>query len=168
MLILLFWLLSTLWIYHFHCYSLSFLLLYLSFNFDSLHRHPDSPHFSHFNPDSKHSHAESPAFTFHSLHSYPYSPHYRHSVPQLPISAFIDNLLSLSNWQEFFLKKIVTLVQKWTPLVLLIHNPRHQIIVCITYDVISDTTKNYLPYSTLSKKSITCEEQINMSCRSVT
>ena len=57
---LLFWLLSTLWIYHFHCYSVSFLSLYLSFHFDSQHRHPDSPHFSHFHPDSPHSHADSP------------------------------------------------------------------------------------------------------------
>ena len=56
---LLFWLLSTLWIYHFHCYSMPFLPLYLSFHIDSLHRYPDSPHFSHFHPDSSHSHADS-------------------------------------------------------------------------------------------------------------
>ena len=48
---LLLWLLSTLWIYHFYCFPISFLLLYLSFHLDSLHRHPDFPHFSHCHPD---------------------------------------------------------------------------------------------------------------------
>ena len=51
---LLLWLLSTLWIYHFHCFPISFLLLYLSsFHLDSLHRHPDFPHFLHFHTDSR-------------------------------------------------------------------------------------------------------------------
>ena len=45
--------LSTLWTYHFHCFSMSFLLLYLSFHLDSLHRHPDPWDFSHFHPDSR-------------------------------------------------------------------------------------------------------------------
>ena len=38
---LLLWRLSTVWIYHFYCFPFSFLLLYLSFHIDSLHRHPD-------------------------------------------------------------------------------------------------------------------------------
>ena len=50
---LLFWLLLTLWIYHFHCFPISFLLLYLSFHLDSLNRHPDFPRFSHFHTDSR-------------------------------------------------------------------------------------------------------------------
>ena len=44
---LLFLLLSTLWIYHFYCFPISFLLFYLSFHLDSVHHHPDFPHFSH-------------------------------------------------------------------------------------------------------------------------
>ena len=48
---LLLWLLSTLWIYHFYGRPILFLLLYLSFHLDSLHRHPDFPHFSHFYQD---------------------------------------------------------------------------------------------------------------------
>ena len=54
---LLFSLLSTLWIYHFHCFPISFLLLYLSFHLDSPHRHPNFPHFRIFtqipDPDFK-------------------------------------------------------------------------------------------------------------------
>ena len=45
-------LLSTLWIYYFHCFPISFLLLYLSFHLDPVRHHPDFPHFSHFHPDS--------------------------------------------------------------------------------------------------------------------
>ena len=45
---LLFVLLSTLWIYHFHCFPISFLLLYLSFHLDPVHRNPDFPLYSHF------------------------------------------------------------------------------------------------------------------------
>ena len=41
---LLLWFLSTLCVYPFHCFSMSFLLLYLSFHLDSLHHHPDSLH----------------------------------------------------------------------------------------------------------------------------
>ena len=37
--------LSTLWIYYFHCYRMSLLLLYLRFHMDSLHHHHDSPQF---------------------------------------------------------------------------------------------------------------------------
>ena len=57
-----FLLLSTLWIYHFHCFSILFLLLYYfytistiytSFHLDFLHRHPDFPHSPHFHPDSR-------------------------------------------------------------------------------------------------------------------
>ena len=50
---LLFWLLFTLWIYHFHCFPILFLLLYLSFHLDSLNCHPDFPRFSHFHTDSR-------------------------------------------------------------------------------------------------------------------
>ena len=50
---LLFWLLSILWFYHFHCFPISFLLLYLSFHLDSLHHHPDFPHFLQFHTDSR-------------------------------------------------------------------------------------------------------------------
>ena len=112
-LFLLFWLLSTLWIYHFHCYSVSFLLLYLSFHFDSQHRHPDSPHFSHFHPDSPHSHADSP-----NPHSLPIPripalipPHFPHSVPQFLILVFTHSLLSLK-FLRICLRKIVALIQK--------------------------------------------------------
>ena len=36
---------------HFYYFPISFLLLYLSSQLDSLHRHPDFPHFSHFHLD---------------------------------------------------------------------------------------------------------------------
>ena len=39
---LLFLLFPTLWIYHFHCFPISFVLLYLSFYLDSVHHHHDS------------------------------------------------------------------------------------------------------------------------------
>ena len=71
--LLLFWLLSTLWIYYLHCCSMSFLALYLSFHLDSLHLHPDS---LHSNTDSR---------------------HFTHSVPQFPILAFTDSLLGLQS-----------------------------------------------------------------------
>ena len=57
---LLFCLLFTLWIYRFHCYSMSFIPLCLCCHINSLHCQPDSPHFWHFNPDSPHSQADSP------------------------------------------------------------------------------------------------------------
>ena len=41
--VILFRLLSTLSIYHFYCFSISFPLLYLSFRLDSLHTHPLPP-----------------------------------------------------------------------------------------------------------------------------
>ena len=41
--------------YHFRCYSMLLLQLYLSFHLGSLHRHSDSPHFLYFHPDSPHS-----------------------------------------------------------------------------------------------------------------
>lgn len=44
---------------------------------------------------------------------------------------------------------------------LLLHNRRRQIIVCIIYDVIIAIIKNYLPYSTSSKKSLICEVLAN-------
>ena len=50
---LLFLILSTLWIYLFHCFRISFLLLYLNFHLDYLYRYPDFPHFLHFHPDSR-------------------------------------------------------------------------------------------------------------------
>ena len=68
---LLFWLFSAVWIYHFHCYSMSFLPLYLNFHLDFLHRHPDSPHFAYFYPDSLHSLADSPHPHSHPLLTLP-------------------------------------------------------------------------------------------------
>ena len=53
---LLFCLYSTLLIYHFHYYSMLFLLLYLCFPLASLHRHTKSGYFPHFHPDFPHSH----------------------------------------------------------------------------------------------------------------
>ena len=49
---LLFLVLSTLLIYYFHCFPISFLLLYLSFHLDSVHHNPDFLHFLHFHPDN--------------------------------------------------------------------------------------------------------------------
>ena len=87
---LLFWLLSDLWIYHFHCYSMLFLSLYLSFHLDSLHPNPDFPRFSHFHPHSPHS--------FFDSRTRISVPHFPHSVPQFPIWAFTDSLCSV--WQS--------------------------------------------------------------------
>ena len=81
---LLFWLLSTLSIYQFHCYSMSLLLLYLSFHLDSLHCHPDSPYFSHFNLESTHSQADSP---------HPHS----HFIPCIPILILHISLIAFRN-----------------------------------------------------------------------
>ena len=44
---------------------------------------------------------------------------------------------------------------------LLLHNPWHQIVAYITYDIISHITKNYLYYSASSKKYIICEGRAN-------
>ena len=68
---LLFWLLSTVWIYHFNSYSMSFLPLYLSFHLDSLRRHPDSPHFSHFHPDFRISLLNPPHLHIHLILAFP-------------------------------------------------------------------------------------------------
>ena len=54
---LLFLFLFTLWIYHFYCFPISFLLLYLSFHLDSVNHHSDFLHFSHFLPGSKNKHS---------------------------------------------------------------------------------------------------------------
>ena len=102
-----------------------------------------------------------PTFPSHFSHSHPYSPHFPHSVLQLPILAFTDSLLSLYSLRIYSMK-IVALVKKRS-LFLLLHNSHHQIIVSIIHDVISVITKNYLPYSASSKKSIICEVWANNS-----
>ena len=68
----------------FHCYSVSFVPLYLSFIFDSMHGHSDSPHFSHFQPVSPHSHADSP------------QPH-SHCILHIPTLIFRISLILLPN-----------------------------------------------------------------------
>ena len=76
---LLFWLLSILWICHFHYQLVSFLPLYLSFHFDS---HSDSPHFSHFQPVPRiPGRFQTTAFSSYSSFSHPYSTHSPHSIP---------------------------------------------------------------------------------------
>ena len=117
---------------------------------------PRSPAFPRWLP--------APAFPSHSLHSHNYFLHFPHSVLQFPILAFTDSLLSLHSLRIYF-RKIVALVQKQTLPFLLLHNSWHQIIVYIIYDVISVTTKNYLPYSASSKKYIICEVRTNNSER---
>ena len=120
-------LLSTLWIYHFHCFSVSFLPLYLSFHLDSLHRHPDSPQFLHFDSDSLHFHANALRSHSHPIsHFHHNSPHFPHSVPQFLIFDFIDSLLSLQSLTIYF-RKILALVQKHSPL-LLLHNPHSKLL----------------------------------------
>ena len=114
---LLFWLLCDLSIYHFRWYSMLFLPLYLSFYLDSLHRYPDSPHFSYFHPDSPHSHADSPHPHSHPIPRIPTlilrkSPHF---ILKFPILAFTNTLLSLyqssqimpqnCKTQDFFVKR---------------------------------------------------------------
>ena len=92
-----------------------------------------------------HFHLDSPNFHTNSPHFHPDS----HLV-------FADSLLKLKSLRIYF-KKVVTLVQKRIFLFLtavLLSSPRHQIIACIIYDVISNITKNYLLYSASSKKSI--------------
>ena len=140
---------------HFRYYYLLFLPLYLSFYLDSLHQHPDSPHFSYFHPDSPHSHAESPLPHFHPI------PHIstlilRISLISFSNSPFTDSLLSLYSLRIYF-SKIDILVQKRTLSFLLLHNSRPQIIIYIIYNVVSVINKNHLPYSASSKISITCE-----------
>ena len=107
--------LSTLWIYHFHCFSVSFLPLYLSFHLDSLHHHPDSPQFLHFDSDSLHFHANALRSHSHPIsHFHHNSPHFPHSVPQFLIYDFTDSLLSLKSLTIYF-RKILALVQKHSP-----------------------------------------------------
>ena len=52
-------------------------------------------------------------FPCNSTHSHPYSPDFLQSVPQFPILAFTDSLLSLKSLKIYF-RKIVALVQKPT------------------------------------------------------
>ena len=114
----LFWLLSTIWIYHFNCYSMSFLPIYLIFHLDSLHCHPDSPHSSHVHPDSfilaliLCAHIPIPFLAFP-----PFSPHSPHSIPQFPSLTFTDSLLnfySFSTYFRYLFILIVALVKKQT------------------------------------------------------
>ena len=105
---LLFWPLSILWIYHFQCSSTSFLSLYLSIATMILHIFWISTRFPAFSRWF-----EVPAFPSHSSHSHPYSPHFPHFVPQFPILAFTDSLLSLQSLRICF-KKIIALVKKLT------------------------------------------------------
>ena len=114
---LLVWLLSTFWIYHFDSYSISFLLLYLSFHLESLHFYPYSPHFHpdflnslNFHPDCLHFHPDSP-------HHQAESPHFHH-IPRIstiilgiPLILFLNSpfqLLqvtsSVCNFQKFILR----------------------------------------------------------------
>ena len=102
-----------------------------------------------------------PTFPSHYSHSHPYFPHFSYSVPQFSILAFIDSLPVLWSLRIYF-RKIIALVQKHFPL-LLLHNSRHQIIVYIIHEVISVITQNYLPYSASSKKSLICEVWANNS-----
>ena len=138
---LLFWLLSNLSIYHFHCYSVLFLPLYLSFHLDCLHCHRDSQHFLYFHPDS---------------------PHFRHSVLHFPILAFTDSLLSFYSLRIYF-REIVPLFKNEHSSFWELDNSRYQIIIYIIYDAISIANKNYLPYSASSKKSINCQVWANNS-----
>ena len=54
---------SFITLYHLHCFLSSFLLLYLSFHLDSVHHHPDFPHFLHFHLDSRPSFLENSCFS---------------------------------------------------------------------------------------------------------
>ena len=96
-----------------------FLPLYLSFHLDSLHRQPDSPHFSYFYPDSLYSHADSSHLHSHTIPRIlpiPYSQRFPDSVLQFHILAFVDSLLSLYSLKIYF-RKIVALLHKTnTPL----------------------------------------------------
>ena len=140
------------------CVKLNFTNVLMFYNlyiilFVIYHFHLDSPNFytnsPHFHPDSPQCRADFP----HS-HFIPCIPLI--SFPKISILVFADSLLSLKSLRIYF-KKVVTLVQKRTFLFLtavLLSRPRHQIIACIIYDVISNITKNYLLYSASSKKSI--------------
>ena len=111
---LLFWLLSTLWIYYSHRYSMTILPLYLSFHFHSLHRHPDPTFFCisaqipRIPTLVSRTHIPIPFlafpllfFTFSSFH-----------FPIL-ILAYTDSLPTLKSFR-IFLRKIVALIQKQT------------------------------------------------------
>ena len=94
---------------------MSFLPLCLIFHLDSLHYHLDFPHFLHFHSGSLDYHACFPYMHSHSIPHFPhpFSQHFPESVPQFPILAFTDSLLSLYFLRICF-KKIVALVQKGT------------------------------------------------------
>ena len=76
--------------------TMLFLQLYLSFHLDSLHRYPDSPHFSYFHPDSPHSHADFP---------HPHS----HPIPCIPTPILRIPLILFSN-SPFWLLQIAYLI----------------------------------------------------------
>ena len=108
---------------HFLLFWLLFTLwIYLSqsFHLNSRHRHPDPPHFLHFHPDSSHS----------------------HFIPCILTLILRISLISFSNSPFWFLQ--VAKIEHSS--LLLLHNFRHEIIICIIYDVISVITKIYLPY----------------------
>ena len=90
-----------------------------------------------------------PTFPSHSSHSYTYSLHFHHPIPQFPILAFTDSLLSLQIL-KFISEKQLLYFQNENSHLLLLHSPRHQVIVFI-YDVIIIISKNYLPYNASSK-----------------
>ena len=90
-----FWLLSTFLIFHFHCYFISILPLYLSFHLDSLHCHTDSPHFSHFHPDFEYFHAN-------SLH-----PH-SHLIPCIPTFILRISIIPFLNFPFWVLNIQIT------------------------------------------------------------
>ena len=155
-------LLSTLWIYHFHQYSMSFLPLYTSFHLDSLYCQPDSPYFAHFHPDFPNSYTDSPHPHSHLILRIPTlkSPHFPHSVPQFPILTFIDSLLNLQSLRIYF-REIVNLVQMRTlPFVTTAWRSAPNYCLHL-YDVISVIIKNYLLYSVSSKILIICEVWAN-------
>ena len=109
--------------FHFRCYSILFLPLYLSFHLDSLHHHPDSPHFFLFQPrfPAFSRWFSAAAFPSHSLHSHPCPLHFPHSVLQFPIMAFTDSLLSLYSLRIYFRKIVDLLMDKL----------QHQIIISL-------------------------------------
>ena len=143
------------------CVKLNFTNMLMFYNlyinlFVIYHFHLDSPNFHtnspHFHPDSHF--ARQCRADFPHSHFIPCVPLI--SFPKISILVFADSLLKLKSLRIYF-KKVVTLVQKRIFLFLtavLLSSPRHQIIVCIIYDVISNITKNYLLYSASSKKSI--------------
>ena len=112
---LLFWLLPTLWFYHFHCYSMSFLLIYLSSTLIPCIAILIPHIFCIFIqiPCIPKLHSLAPGFPSNSSHPHPYSLHFPHSILQFSILDFTDSLLSLQSLRIYF-RKIVALVQKRT------------------------------------------------------